>query len=424
MTRICAFPLATLALLACADGAVAQGGGLGAEVTAAPDGRVRFHFAARPDACGNGRSFLQVGQSTLVQNGDGGDASCLPGPVRVDVIKASGVIISLRAFVGPLGDGEPGTDLGGVGTREASSWLLGLAGTLDGRPSHDAIFPATLADSVNLTEPLLDLARDRSRSRQVRTTAASTAAREASRHLSSSPRVRDALVVLARETDEPRWMRSQALSALGRMPEGQGVTALLGLRAAGDLWLGSAVVSALASTDDPRAREELRRLIRDPRTPPVEHREAIRGLGRRYTTGEDAALLRESYPSFAAPESREAAIAVLGEVGGPENVRWLVTVAGRETETTALRTRALRAAVRAGAQPADLGSLDGEADNPQIREAVVTELLRMGNDDAIDRALSLVAGETDTRLKRRLVSRLSRAEHPKVQAFLRSMVER
>jgi len=423
MTRICTLPLATLALLACADGAVAQGGDLGSGVTAALDGRVRFHFAARPDACGNGRSFLQVGQSTIVQNGAAGDASCLSGPVRVEVVKASGVIISLRAFVGPLAEEGPGTDLGGVSAREASSWLLGLAGTLDGRPSREAIFPATLADSVNLIEPLLDLARNRSRSRQVRTTAASTAAREASRYPSSSPRVRDGLVVLARERQEPEWMRSHALSALGRIPEGQGVTALLGLRAAGDPWLGSAVVSALVSTDDPRAREELRRLIRDTRTAPVEHREAIRGLGRRYTTGEDAALLRESYPSFATKESREAAIAALGEVGGPENVRWLVTVAERETETTALRTRALRAAVRSGAQPADLGALAGAGDAP-IREAVVTELVRMGNDDAIDRVLSLVAGETDTRLKRRLISRLSRSEHPKVQAFLRSMVER
>lgn len=416
-------PLISVALLACAEGAVAQGSSLDAGVNRAPDGPVRFHFATRPDACGNGRSLLRVGRSTLVQNGSLGDEACVPGPARVEITKASGVIISLRAFVGPLPEGEAGTDLGRVGAPQAASWLLGQAGTLDGRPSRDAIFPATLADSTNLIEPLLDLAGNRSLSRQVRTTAASTAARESARHPASAARVQDALVSLARETGEPRWMRSQALSSLGRMPQGQGVTALLALPTADDPWLGSAAVSALASTDDPRAREELRRLIRDPRTGPTEHRAAIRGLGRRYTTGEDAALLRESYPSFTSKESREAAITVLGQVGGPENVRWLVRLAARDAETTTLRTRALRAAVTAGARPADLVSLDGTGAS-QVREAVVTELVRMGNDDAIDRALSLVASESDTRLKRRLVSRLSRSEHPKVRAFLQGLVER
>lgn len=99
-------------------------------------------------------------------------------------------------------------------------------------------------------------------------------------------------------------------------------------------------------------------------------------------------------------------------------------VAGRELyDRHTLRTRALRAAVRAGARPEEIGRLAGEGNSP-IRETVVTELLQIGSDGAIDAALSLVSSETDTRLQRRLVSRLSRSEHPRVRTFLQTLVER
>lgn len=415
-------PLASVALLACADGIAAQSSRLGDQVDRAPDGPVQFHFASRSDACGNGETMLRVGSSTVMVSGGAGDAPCLPGPARVEVVKAGGEIVRLRAFVGPLPGSVPGTDLGRVGAREAAGWLLELAGTTDGRPGRDAIFPATLADSTDLTDPLLGLARNLFLSRQVRTTAAGTAAREVSRHPGAALRVREAMQALARDTREPAWMRTQSLRTLGRIPDGSGIPALLGLHRGSDPALGKAVVAALASTDDPRAREVLRGLVRNAGTREEERREAIRGLGRQYTTAEDAALLRDSYPSFTSTESREAAITVLGEVGGPDNVRWLLGVAARDEEVTTVRTRALRAAARAGASPGDLGRLAGG--NSPIRETVVTELLRIGSDGAIDTALSLVSGETDTRLQRRLVSRLSRSEHPKVRTFLQTLVER
>ncbi len=417
------FPLLSVALLACADGIAAQGTRLDDQVARAPDGPVQFHFASRSDACGNGETMLRVGSSVVMYNGGAGDVPCQAGPARVELVKADGEIIRVRAFVGPLPGNVPGTDLGRVGAREAAGWLLELAATAEGRPGRDAIFPATLADSTVLTDPLLDLARNRSLSRQVRTSATGAAAREVSRHPESGARIRETLLALARDAREPTWMRTQSLRTLGRLPDGSGVPALLDLHRGSDPLLGKEVVSALASTDDPRARDALRGLVRGADTREGELREAIRGLGRQYATGEDAALLRERYSSFPSKSAREAVIAVLGDVGGSENVQWLLARAARDDEVTTIRTRALRAAARAGGQPEEIARVGAEG-NSQIRETIVTELLQIGSESAIETALSLVSGETDTRVQRRLVSRLSRSEHPKVRAFLQTLVER
>src|SRR3989454_6626081 len=143
----------------------AAGEDLGARVAAAPDGQVRFSYAARPGIYGNGRNIIswdcRDGRCHNRQvDGDYADddewhSACDSGPVRVALTVRGGAVTRLRVYVG--GDWRPTTgavDLGTVSTREATGFLLGLART-DSRVGREAIFPATLADSVSVWPDLL-----------------------------------------------------------------------------------------------------------------------------------------------------------------------------------------------------------------------------------------------------------------------------
>src|SRR5206468_7664049 len=113
-----------------------------------------FTFAARPGVCGNGRSFIQLGNSSFygsysgsymtTSNGDVVRADvCQNGPVRVVVDRAGREIISIQSYVGvPAPAATPptitATDLGRVGGQQAADFLLDVASKAEGRVGRDA----------------------------------------------------------------------------------------------------------------------------------------------------------------------------------------------------------------------------------------------------------------------------------------------
>jgi len=145
--RALGFSAALLAATGCDD--LRAQSGLAGRVAAAPDGDVRFSFAARPGVCGDGTTFFSIdggtyiGTVTSIETARG---SCAPGPVRVVLDRAGGQVIGVRTFVGPVSQpAEAATDFGEIPPRDAADYLLGIAATADGRPGRDAITPAALA---------------------------------------------------------------------------------------------------------------------------------------------------------------------------------------------------------------------------------------------------------------------------------------
>src|SRR5258705_4604340 len=133
-------------------------------VGAVQQGDVELRFAARPGACGDGRSFISLGRSmrmTLSGTWRSHDSmACVPGPVRVRLSLADGIVTDVRTFVGPLrSDGaQPVTDLGVVPARAAANFFLQIAAIASGRAGDKAIMPAILADSASVWRGLLAVA--------------------------------------------------------------------------------------------------------------------------------------------------------------------------------------------------------------------------------------------------------------------------
>src|ERR671919_2614262 len=145
--------------------AALQGQSLEQRVARAPDGEVRFSYAAREGVYGDGRTFItwdcdsgrcrsRHTDGYMGRDWDDVRSACDSGPARVALTRRGREITRVRVYVGSAWRPTAGvTDLGTVGAAEAARYLLSL---------HDerAIFAATLADSVTVWPDLLRLARD------------------------------------------------------------------------------------------------------------------------------------------------------------------------------------------------------------------------------------------------------------------------
>ena len=218
---------------------------LAQRIARAPDGTVRLSFAARPGVCGNGRNI-----TTTRRGSDEWENGCESGPVHVALSVQGHAVRGIRTYVG--GRWRPGaadvTDLGAIPARDAADYLLALAVGLDTESGKDAIFPATLADSVEVWPALLKIARNQAVSRSTRRQAVfwlgQAASEVATRGLDS----------LVREDTVDRSVREQAVFALSQRPRDEGVPVLVRVaRTNPDPGIRKKALFWLSQSDDPRA---------------------------------------------------------------------------------------------------------------------------------------------------------------------------
>jgi hypothetical protein len=250
----------TILALAAALGAAAPAAAqtLAQRVAGAPDGTVRLTYAARAGVCGNGANSISFDCAAggcgrgHVRNDDSDwdDGPCEAGPVRLAVRVAGGHVTRLRASVGgrwlPAGTGV--TDLGTVPAAEAARWLLALARGPESRAAEQAIFAATLADSITVWPDLLRLARDEAAAVRARNQAVFWLGQAA-----GAAATKD-LTDLARDDALDCDVREQAVFALSQQPRDVGVPALIQIaRTNRDPQLRRRAFFWLGQTHDPRA---------------------------------------------------------------------------------------------------------------------------------------------------------------------------
>lgn len=253
-----------LAAAACGLGTLLGSATLGSQGIArmigqVKDGTVRMSFASRPDVCGNGAGGISTrdgrasspngpARYTISRHGEW-ECECEPGPVRVAIDVAGGKPIALRAYVGGRWrDGTEVTDLGAVPVHEAVDYLLDGLARADGKVAGQAIFPATIADSVVVWPRLLALAKDDARPRNVRTQAVFWVSQAAGEKATAG------LAELAGEAAADQDVRLQAVFALSQRPKDQGIPALLDIaKNSRDPKIRKQSIFWLGQSGDPRA---------------------------------------------------------------------------------------------------------------------------------------------------------------------------
>jgi len=254
-------------LLVFATSATAQT--LEQRVARAPDGAVRFSYAARPGVYGNGRNVISWNCrngncSNQVENyrdtdHDDWSTPCDSGPVRIALTKRGSAITELRAYVGGQWRSTTATDLGMVSTREATTYLLALARQDNSPAAKKAIFPAMLADSVTLWPELLKIAKDANISRKVRSGAVFWLGHAAGEAATKG------LTDLVDDGGADRDVRETAVFALSQRPKDEGVPALIRIaRQNPDPELRRKAIFWLGQSEDPRAISLFEELLTKP----------------------------------------------------------------------------------------------------------------------------------------------------------------
>lgn len=249
--------LLPLALLVAVSGAGAQS--IADRVARVGDGTVRMSFAARPGICGRGTTIVRGRNSTMNWGSDWDrygsrdvewDDECEHGPVRLVLDVRDHEVAALRVYVG--GRWRPAreatTDLGTVPAREAGEFLLRLADRGTSRVAKEAVFPATLADSITVWPALIRLARNEERPRDVRTNAVFWLGQAAGEVATAQ------LDDIVRDDGVDREVRKQAVFALSQRPRDEGIPALIRVaKTSRDPEVRKQALFWLGQSNDPRA---------------------------------------------------------------------------------------------------------------------------------------------------------------------------
>ena len=412
-----------LALLAGAPAIVSDvsAQSLASRVASSSSRSVQFTYPARPGVCGDGRTYISTRDGfTGTYTGNAAE-QCQTGPVRVVIDLADRSVIALRTYVGGTATQADVANLGTVTAAEAADYLVSVAARAEGRVGRDAIFAALLGENVEVSGRLLDIARDAGRPLETRTAALSGLARSDSRALD---RVGAALVQIARNDDEAQRLRSHALSVLARLDQGAGIQPLIQLATGNTTsWIGRESMRALARSGDPRARQFLRSVVQRSDLPDEVLAEALRGLGGSYVTAQDAAVLRSIYPRLTGTNSQNAVLSSLANLGGTENVQWVMGIVRDERTSPEVRRRALQHARRAGAPIATLIALYDATTDTQIRSSLIEVYRSDASKPATDKLVWIARNEQNSSLRRRAISALSKNSDPEVRQALQAIVE-
>ncbi|HEU4748767.1 MAG TPA: HEAT repeat domain-containing protein [Gemmatimonadaceae bacterium] len=394
---------------------------LASRVASSSSRSVQFSYPARPGVCGDGRTYISTRDNFVGTYTGTVSEHCQAGPVRVVIDLADRSPIALRRYVGGTAAQADVANLGTVTAAEAADYLLTVAARAEGRVGRDAIFAALLGENVQASAKLLDIARDSGRPLETRTAALSGLARS---ETSALDRVGTALVQIARNEDDAQRVRSHALSVLARLDQGAGVQPLIQLATSNTTsWIGRESMKALARSGDPRARQFLRSVVQRTDLPDQVLTEALRGLGGSYVTAQDAALLRSLFPRLTGTNSRNAVLSSIANLGGTENVQWLMAIVRDDRASPEVRRRALQHVRRAGAPIATLIALYDAAQDTQIRSSLIDVYRSDASKAATDKLVWIARNEQNLTLRRRAISALSRSSDPGVRQALQAIVE-
>lgn len=415
------------AVLIVVASAVAGAQSFAQRIASAPDGRVQFSYASRDGVCVAGSTYMRLSWSSGGNElyGTIGDLNSMPGcvrgPARVILEQAARSVVAIRVFIGPTEKLQGVTDLGTVGVREASDYLLALASKAEGSVATNAIMPAMIADSVNNQTALIAIARDQSLARETRRSAISWLSRDARARAS----VAQPLLAIAVDDTDNQSVRQQALRTLARLEGGAGIPQLIKLSGDGDSgWVAREALTSLAQSGDPRSRDFLRTIVRRGELPDDAMATAVRGLGQQYATASDVALIRETWPKLGGLRAQDAAISVITEFGGVANAQWLLALAKNPGTTSNNQRRALQSAVRAGARSSEIIAMYNNTVDYPMKEALISALTDTDDRAAQDKLLSIAKSDESITARKKAIAALARSSDPRVRKELEAIAER
>ena len=232
------------------------------------------------------------------------------------------------------------------------------------------------------------------------------------------------LLATAAKSDPSTDVRVEAIAWLPKAQGDAGINMLEDiLRTEQDERVQRAAVRTLTSSDNARARSSMRALI-ERRDAQLNLRvEAISAFSSDRATAEDAAYLRSFYTRADNDRLREAVINAVGRIGGPENDKWILSLANNNSESSQIRSMAINRLMRTNISVADLSKLYDASDAYDIRRAIVSQLERRQEAEASDKLYDIVKNSTVNNIRIQALQALGRRKDPRSIQLLNAIVE-
>ena len=232
------------------------------------------------------------------------------------------------------------------------------------------------------------------------------------------------LIYTARN-DPNLTVRGEAIGYLSRMPGEAGLDALDDiLRTSDDERLQRVAVRSLMSSDNPRARTSVRRLLDRSDASEALRIAVIDAYGRERSTPDDAAYLRGLYNRAESERLKSAIIGAIARIGGKDNQDWLVGLVKNTSEPTPLRSTALQRVGRTDIPIADLSRMYDAADARSLREQLIAALANRKEPEATDKLIEIAKSSTDPDMRRQAIFYLSRKNDPRATKLLMELIEK
>ncbi|MDQ3242254.1 MAG: HEAT repeat domain-containing protein [Gemmatimonadota bacterium] len=361
-------------------------------VAGAPDGKVRFSFAARPDLCGYEGSISR-GKNNNISNWSSKasedveyDRECSVGPVRIVGEVRRGSLTRIKTYVGGRWRPASGvTDLGTVSAKDGTDFLLGVASTETGKVAGEAIYPTTLADSVVVAPSIFRIARNASR---------------------------------------PTEVREQAIFWLSQLPDENAVDMLSEiLNSASEEKLRDKAIFALSQHHSGRGAAVLRDFVNNERASSHLRAQAVFWLGQSRSGG-SVAFLKTLYTRTTNAEIKDKILFSLSQQRGVGNEKWLMDVAANSSESMELRKKALFWAGQSGTDIDELTALYSRMPDREMKEQMIFVLSQRQSGAAAGKLMDIAKNDSDRELRRKALFWLGQSRDPRVQDFLTELINR
>jgi HEAT repeat protein len=234
-----------------------------------------------------------------------------------------------------------------------------------------------------------------------------------------------ALLMSVAKSDPNAGVRSEAIGFLGRIPGDAGLNALEEmLRTEQDERIQRAVVRALTSSDNQKARASMRALI-DRKDAPLSLRvEAINSYNNDRATADDAAYLRNLYGKAENDRLKEAIVNAVSRMGGSENDQFIFNIARNTNESSQLRAAALSRYFRSSTGSiSDLSKLYDSADSYNLRSQIINVLANRKEPESTDKLIDIVKNSTVVQLRTQAINALSRKNDPRGIQLLQDILD-
>ena len=396
---------------------------LSQRVAAAGDGPIRFSYASRPQACGDGRTFLRMGRFAIVSSGRSysmltgtihSDNRCERGPAEARLEIDKGRVTSVRSVL-PASSDRGGTDLGLVSASEAAKFFIASLERPSDASDERMFVALALVDSATVWPDLVRIARNETLTESRRANALRWAG------LDGEAAAIGPLAGFLNDKSLSSKIRQGAAAGLAGIDEPAATRILTDfVRSQDDPKLRSHIVHIV--NDDDAALATWRTMVADTAVDD-EVRMAIMLVLGNSDDPKDGQLLRSLLPKMTTNKLRDRLLHAVSERDDLESGRWLLQIGQKSDESVETRKKALFWAGQSDLPIRELTAVYDRLDERRVREHMIFVISQRKESEATDKLIAIARNDADRELRKKSMFWIGQRDDSRGHAFLQEMLK-